>query len=74
MTPHVEKRMVDRGFTETDLRAMLARATEWRPDVVDGRFRIATRHGGGPWEVIVEPDASSSALVIVTAYPLEERR
>ncbi len=37
LTPHVEKRMEDRGFTEVDLREMLERASGFRRDVMDGR-------------------------------------
>jgi hypothetical protein len=49
LTPHLERRMEDRAFTELDLRAMLQVATGWRPDVVDGRFVIVTRHGSRVW-------------------------
>jgi hypothetical protein len=38
LTPHLERRMEDRAFTELDLRAMLERAAGLRADVVDGRF------------------------------------
>lgn len=46
LTPHLEKRMEDRGFNEVDLRNMLERATGFRPDLVDGRFVIETRFRG----------------------------
>jgi hypothetical protein len=68
LTPHLERRMEDRAFTELDLRAMLQVATGWRPDVVDGRFVIITRHGSRAWEVIVEPDPMDALLIVVTAY------
>jgi hypothetical protein len=32
---------------------------------------METRHAGGPWEVIVEPDPTEENLVVVTAYPVE---
>jgi hypothetical protein len=48
--------MGDRGFTKIDLRRMLDRATGHRPDVVEGRWAIETRHRRRAWEVIVEPD------------------
>lgn len=70
LTPHLEKRMEDRQFTEVDLRAMLDRAVGYQPDVVDGRFVIRTVHANRPWEVIVEPDREESLLVVVTAYPV----
>jgi len=60
--------MVDRDFTEVDLRAMLENAEAYRLDVVEGRWIIETRHRRNPWHVIVEPDPSESLLVVVTAY------
>jgi hypothetical protein len=68
LTPHVEKRMEDRDFTEVDLRAMLDRASGLRPDVVEGRFVIEAEHKRSPWEVVVEPDEIDHLLVVVTAY------
>jgi hypothetical protein len=56
LTPHLEKRMEDRGFSEVDLRIMLERANTYRADVIEGRFVIETAHEHAPWEVIVEPD------------------
>lgn len=47
---------------------MLKVATGWRPDVVDGRFVIITRHGSRAWEVIVEPGPTDALLIVVTAY------
>lgn len=71
LSPHLEKRMVDRDFTEIDLRTMLEHAEAYRMDVVEGRWVIETRHRRNPWHVIVEPDASESLLVVVTAYPVD---
>jgi hypothetical protein len=71
LTPHVEKRMEDRGFSEVDLRQMLHLAADFRPDVVDGRFVIETRFRGRPWEVVVEPDEVEHLLVVVTAFGVE---
>lgn len=71
ISSHMEKRMEDRTFSEVDLRAMLHDATGHRPDVVDGRWVIETRHAGAPWEVVVEPDPDDKTLVAVTAYPVE---
>jgi hypothetical protein len=73
LTPHLFKRMLDRGFTEVDLRGMLERATGHHADICDGRFIVETRHAGKPWQVIVEPDEEDFLLVIVTAYPVETR-
>ncbi len=72
LSPHLLKRMEDRGFNEVDLRTMLERATGRRADVVDGRWVIETRHRRRRWEVIVEPDAKLELLVVVTAFPVWE--
>jgi hypothetical protein len=64
--------MVDRRFTEVDLRRMLGRATGYREDVVEGRWVIETRHARRVWEVIVEPEGDRQLLVVVTAYPVWE--
>jgi len=69
LSPHLLKRMVDREFTEVDLRRMLEMAHTYRPDIVEGRWVIMTSHQGNPWEVIVEPDFDAELLVVVTAYP-----
>lgn len=71
MTPHLEKRMEDRAFTEVDLRDMLEQAHGYRPDAVEGRWVIEARHRRERWEVIVEPDPTAALLVVVTAYPVE---
>jgi len=68
LTDHLVERMVQRGLTETDLRAMLAGASTLvagrRPD----RWRIQTRWHRRLWEVVVEPDIEEEVLVVVTAY------
>ncbi len=71
LTPHLEKRMEDRQFSEIDLRAMLHKAAGCHPNVIAGRFVVDTTHAGRPWEVIVEPDDDESLLVVVTAYPVD---
>jgi hypothetical protein len=63
--------MEDRGFNEIDLRHMLEYASGYRADILEGRFVIEARHGGLPWEVIVEPDDVRELLVAITAYPVE---
>ena len=67
LTPHLEKRMEDRDFSEVDLRTMLEHARGHRPDVV---FVIETELKRSLWEVIVEPDEMDHLLVVVTAYPV----
>lgn len=64
--------MEDRGFNEVDLRAMLEGASGYRPDVLDGRWVIATHHAGRRWEVIVGLDGVLKMLVVVTAFPIWE--
>jgi hypothetical protein len=71
LSSHLLKRMADRSFTEVDLRAMLERATGWRPGGTEGRFEVETRHRGLPWRVVVEPDEHDRVLVVVTCYPVE---
>jgi len=56
LTPHLEKRMEDRRFTEVELREMLEKATTWSESGVDGRFVIHARLKRQPWAVVVEPD------------------
>lgn len=68
-TPHLLKRMMDRGFNETDLRLMLDAATEYRPSAASGRFVITCPLDARLWEVVVEPDEPSRSLLIITAYP-----
>ena len=62
--------MVDRDFTEVDLRRMLEHATRLHVDVIDGRWMVQTWHGGRSWEVIVEPDEENRILIVITAYPV----
>jgi len=69
--PHLAKRMIDRSFSETDLRDMLEHAHAFRPDIASGRFIVQTAHGSRAWEVVVEPDGAAQLLVVVTAYPLD---
>jgi hypothetical protein len=69
-TPHLFKRMADREFSEVNLRSMLENARGYRPDIVEGRWVIVTRHRNTTWEVIVEPDTDMVRLVVITAYPL----
>jgi hypothetical protein len=64
--------MVDRRFTEVDLRAMLEHASGCRADVVEGRWKIETHHNKYDWEAVVEPDDEEKLLMVVTAYPVEE--
>jgi hypothetical protein len=60
--------MIDRSFSETDLRQMLELATGYRPDFDPGRWVIETAWLGRPWEVIVEPINAEKLLLVVTAF------
>ena len=71
LSPHLLKRMVDRGFREVDVRQMLSSATAFRRDIVAGRWVIETRYRRARWEVIVEADSDAQLIVVVTAYPVE---
>lgn len=68
VTPHLLKRMMDRGFSETDLRLMLETATTYRPSTTPGRFVIISPLNAQLWEVVVEPDEPAHTLLIITAY------
>jgi len=61
--------MLDRGFTDLDLRTMLDATHELRPDPEFGRWRAETTFRGRPWRVILEPDPNLQVLVVVTAFP-----
>jgi hypothetical protein len=74
LTPHILKRMVDRQFTEVDLRQMFEGASSLRPDVEEGRWIIASRHHRRAWEIIVEPDEAEHVLVVITAYPVVKEK
>jgi hypothetical protein len=62
--------MLDRSFTETELREMLEQATNLRSDSLPGRWVVETTHSGKAWEVIVEPDTAATLVIVVTAYPI----
>jgi hypothetical protein len=72
LSSHLLKRMVDRRFTEVDVRRMLHVATRLRRDIQPGRWVAVTRHRRTRWEVIVEPDADAQMVVVITADPTEQ--
>lgn len=71
LSPHLLKRMVDRRFSEMDLRRMLADAQGVRPDPGSGRWVAESRFRRRAWEIVLEPDAKAELLVVVTAYPVD---
>ncbi len=71
ITPHAEKRMVQRDFTEIDLREMLESATKLVPDAIPGRWIASSFVRGRKWEIVIEPDSQEKTQVIITAYSLD---
>ena len=72
LSSHLLKRMIDRGFTEIDLRSMMISAVGLREDDEPGRWIVETMHAAHPWEVIVEPDVDQRLLVVITAYRADQ--
>jgi hypothetical protein len=68
ISSHCLKRMSERGFNETDLRAMLDDAVQL-VEQSHGTFLVVTTLADRPWEVIVSPDEDHRLVVVVTAYP-----
>jgi hypothetical protein len=68
LSPHVEERMIDRGFSEIDLRLMFETTAAIRRGVAKGRWILETAHEGDAWEVVVEPDEHDQVIVVITAY------
>jgi hypothetical protein len=70
-TPHLYRRMRDRGFDEIDLRTMLQAAKTLTPNHEEGRWAVYANHVGRDWEIVVEPDPVEERLVVITAYPVD---
>ena len=68
LSPHVLDRMIDRDFSEADLRLMMDAADGLRPGVSLGRWIVEAPHHGDAWEVVVEPDELDRVIVVITAY------
>lgn len=73
LSPHVLDRMIDRGFTEADLRLMVEVTDEIRPGSSSGRWILGTLFQRSRWEVVVEPDERDRVIVVITAYRVEIR-
>lgn len=73
LTPHLERRMEDRQFSEVELRDMLERASRLREDVVEGRYVASSRLQKRAREIILEPDSEAELIIVITAYALEPR-
>ena len=65
---HLLERMVDRRFTEADLREMLEDVSRVRPGSGTSRWVAECPWRGEYWEVVLEPDPASNEIVVVTAY------
>ena len=68
LSGHILERMLDRGFSEADLRLMFETASLVRAGRLDGRWIVETVHKKEPWEIVVEPDHTERVIVVVTAY------
>lgn len=68
---HLLKRMVDRGFNETDLRTMLETVRRIDVDTDTGRCIASVRFESQDWEIVLEPESAERRVVVITAYPLD---
>jgi hypothetical protein len=60
--------MIERGFSEADLRQMLQDAESLVGDPEPGRWRCVTKLRGRTWIVVLDPDASQKLIVVITAF------
>ena len=67
--PHTEDRMEERGFSEVELRTMLADASDMTPSRRQGRWLVRTRFMRSRWLVVVEPDPIDEIVYVITAFP-----
>ena len=74
LSSHLLKRMAERDFNEVDLRQMLQSASEYLPDVEEGRWVIRSTHMRHLWKVTIEPDFEREVLVVVTAFPASREK
>jgi hypothetical protein len=65
---HAHKRSGPRGFSEADLRTMIADATGFVPSQTAGRYIVHSTFGKEQWRIVVEPDDEEHALIVVTAW------
>ncbi len=67
---HVLRRMIDRDFSETELRTMLDDAFDISPNKEPGRWTVTTRHDGNNWKVILEPLDQERIIRVITAFQI----
>jgi hypothetical protein len=60
--------MIDRSFSEVDLRLMMENPNGLRFGGSVGRWIVETVHLGEAWEVVVEPDELEQVIIVITAY------
>jgi hypothetical protein len=65
---HVEERMIDRSFSEVELRLMMENPNGRRFGGSVGRLIVETVHLGEAWEVVAEPDELEQVVIVITAY------
>lgn len=70
LTDHVRERMIERDFTEFELRGMIEEAFGMRQSSVPGRWIVETNLGRHGFEVVLEPDFGSREVVVVTAHAI----
>ena len=70
-TFHCERRMEERGLSESDVRRMLQGARRVRRGRVQGRFEAAGRNRGTRWVLVLEPDLELQRLFVITVFPAE---
>jgi hypothetical protein len=68
LSPHVLDRMIERDFSEADLRLMMEVANGLRSSESIGRWNVETSRLGDQWEIVVEPDVLDRVIVVITAY------
>ena len=71
LSPRIDDRMIDRGFSEADLRLMIEVAQALGVGKTPGRWIVRTSHLGDAWEVVVEPDELDRVIVVITAYKVK---
>ena len=53
LSPHLLKRMLDRRFSEVELRLVMEQATGFQEAPGAGRWIVETVHDDEPWGIIV---------------------
>jgi len=67
---HAEYRMEERGLHEIELRTMLHGPVAVRLTGASGRWEAVGRIRGTTWKVILEPDADTNSVLVITAFKI----